>query len=111
MIVKKKCARGKIKELRLFFQPHAYLKNFNCSLESRKCKKAYFFDQSDSFLKSDFASRIVPPNIYAVKQTFWVFFPHFYSFFEILFNDCLSSLCSVDFEVKSLALNLCYVSI
>ena len=74
------------------------LKNFNSP--PGFCKSAtkfvYFFDQSDSLLKPDFTSSIVPRNISAVCQKFCTFFP-LYFFFRIFLSDYCSLVVKVSF--------------
>ena len=57
-------------------------------------KFVYFFIQSDSFLKPDFTSSIVPRNI---CQTFCTFFPLCYNLFFRIF---LSEYCSLVVKVS-----------
>ena len=60
-------------------------------------KFVYFFDQSNSFLKPDFTSSIVPRNISAICQTFCTFFPLYYLFFRIFLSEYCSLVVKVSF--------------
>ena len=60
-------------------------------------KFVYFFNQSDSFLKSDFTSSIVPRNISAIWQKFCTFFPLYYLFFRIFLSEYCSLVVKVSF--------------
>ena len=60
-------------------------------------KFVYFINQSDSFLKSDFTSSIVPRNISAIWQKFCTFFPLYYLFFRIFLSEYCSLVVKVSF--------------
>ena len=60
-------------------------------------KFVYFFNQSDSFLKLDFTSSIVPRNISAIWQKFCTFFPLYYLFFKIFLGEYCSLVVKVSF--------------
>ena len=64
-------------------------------------KFVYFFNQSDSFLKSDFTSSIVPRNISAIWQKFCTFFPLYYLFFKIFLSEYCSLVVKVSFVLHS----------
>ena len=56
-------------------------------------KFVYFFDQSDSFLKPQCSSRIVPRNFSANNQKFCIFSPLYSSCFTLfLWKDCFANI-------------------
>ena len=58
------------------------------------------FDKSDSFLKLENTSSIVPWIISAVRQTFCTFFPLYHLFFQnIFYENIVHWLLSVSFEL------------
>ena len=62
-----------------------------------KCEQVCLFFQSDSFLKPDFTSSIVPQNISAICEKFCTFFPLYYLFFRIFSSEYCSLVVKVSF--------------